>query len=69
MTVCESVESAFGTPVKGVEIKLTLDEARMMVKLLQQSGDHPPMDSGGNVDYDARRLGGSLKAKLNQIVS
>ena len=67
MLVRESTENAFGAPVKGVEIRLTADEARLIVKMLQQGTGHPPKARDGlNTDYDAVKLGGQLATELEK---
>jgi len=68
MIVQASTETAFGTSVKGVEIKLTECEALLIAKMLGQGLAFPPKD-GMNTDYAAKDLGGTLKRSLETIVN
>jgi hypothetical protein len=67
MQVRESAKD--GTAAKVVDIRVTTDEAKLLMKLLIQGIDHPPKVADGyNTDYDAVNLGGTLMAELEKIV-
>jgi hypothetical protein len=65
MEIQDVNETAFGTPIRGVNIRLSLDEARVLVNALNQTLAYPPKARDGiNTDYEAREMAAKISQTL-----
>ena len=66
MIIKKVVEDVFGSPVSGIEIRLTSDESQLLVKMIKQGFLHPPQ-IGLNTDYKAKELGGQVVRQIEEL--
>ena len=67
MTAKKITEKAFGLEMEGIEVRMTREEAREVLKMVSQGFSHPPM-IGNNTDYDAKRIGGEFTRTVEEAL-
>lgn len=67
MTVKEVTGSVFGKEVRGIEVVMSIEEARHVQEFLAQGFAFPPTIAGGNVNYAARETVLPLAKSLRAI--
>lgn len=66
MVIKESTETAFGTPIKGITIQMTFEEAKALERMLAMGFQYPPK-IGMNTDFNAQDIGGKISSKIREI--
>jgi hypothetical protein len=59
-------ERAMGTPVEGIEIRLTTAEAKLVHKILCHGAANPPRDRSGNSNYEEQETARQLAIKMEE---
>jgi hypothetical protein len=66
MTITKISVDAFGNSIPGVQVQMSVEEAKAIIAMISQGFLNPPMN-GINVDYKAKDIGAKLSSGLKEV--